>query len=66
MSSQAESVDLSYNFNTMNPANTFKAHRLAKLAETEGLGAEMTEQLLHAYFIESKRIGLDEDTYRSL
>ena len=58
---QAESVGLKYNFSTMKPANTFKAHRLAKLAETEGLGAEIAEQLLHAYFIESKQIGLDEE-----
>ena len=58
---QAESVGLKYNFSTMKPANTFKAHRLAKLAEQEGLGAEIAEQLLHAYFIESKQIGLDEE-----
>ena len=58
---QAESVGLKYNFSTMKPANTFKAHRLAKLAEEEGLGAEIAEQLLHAYFIESKQIGLDEE-----
>jgi predicted DsbA family dithiol-disulfide isomerase len=57
---QAESVGLKYDFEKMHPANTFNAHRLAKLAEQEGLGEEMAEQLLHAYFIESKRIGLDE------
>ena len=51
---QAESVGLKYNFSTMKPANTFNAHRLAKLAEQEGLGAEIAEQLLHAYFIECK------------
>lgn len=58
---QAESVGLKYDFSTMKPANTFKAHRLAKLAEQEGLGAEIAEQLLQAYFIESKQIGLDEE-----
>ena len=57
---QAESVGLKYNFDAMHPANTFNAHRLAKLAEQKGLGEEMTEQLLQAYFIESKRIGLDD------
>ncbi len=59
---QAKSVGLDYNFEKMTPANTFHAHRLAKFAEEENLGEEMTERLLHAYFIEGEKIG----TYETL
>lgn len=38
----------------MKPTNTFDAHRLTKYAETIGKGKELTEQLLHAYFVEGK------------
>lgn len=57
---QAQSVGLHYDFERMNPANTFHAHRLAKLAVQEGLGAEMSEALLKAYFIDARKIGLFE------
>ena len=54
---QAKTVGLAYNFENLRPANTFDAHRLAKLAEQEGLGAEMAEKLLEAYFVEAQQIG---------
>lgn len=54
---QAKTVNLAYNFENLSPANTFDAHRLAKLAEQEGLGAEAAEKLLEAYFVEAKQIG---------
>lgn len=54
---QAETVGLAYDFEKMNPANTFQAHRLAKLAEESNVGEEMTERLLKAYFIEGQKIG---------
>ena len=54
---QAESVGLHYDFDNMKPANTFDAHRLAKLAEQEGVAVEVTENLLKAYFVEAKEIG---------
>lgn len=57
---QAQAVNLDYNFEKMRPANTFQAHRLAKFAEAEGLGEEMTERLLHAYFIDGEQIGTFE------
>jgi len=57
---QAETVGLKYDFASLRPANTFNAHRIAKLAEQEGLGEEITERLLKAYFTESKKIGLNE------
>lgn len=59
---QAKSVGLAYDFEKMTPANTFHAHRLAKFAEENNLGEEMTERLLHAYFIEGEKIG----TYETL
>jgi len=56
----AKSVGLNYNFDNMSPTNTFKAHRLAKFAETKGKLGELTERLLRAHFIESKRIDENE------
>ena len=57
VSVQAKSVGLNYDFENMKTANTFNAHRLAKLAEKEGRIAEVAENLLHAYFIEGEQIG---------
>ncbi|MCZ2260373.1 DsbA family oxidoreductase [Sporosarcina sp. G11-34] len=57
---QAKTVGLNYNYENMKPANTFDAHRLAKLAEKENLGEEVTESLLHSYFIEGEAIGTEE------
>ncbi|WP_099156556.1 DsbA family oxidoreductase [Virgibacillus ndiopensis] len=53
---QAAELDLVYNFDTMQHTNTFDAHRVAKYAETKGLGKEITERLLKAYFTDSKLI----------
>lgn len=53
---QAASVGLNYDFSSMSPTNTFKAHRLAKFAEKKGKLMEMTERLLKSHFIESGRI----------
>ncbi|MFS0862928.1 DsbA family oxidoreductase [Fredinandcohnia sp. 179-A 10B2 NHS] len=53
---QAQTVGLNFNFEEMKPTNTFDAHRLAKYAQTVGKEKEMTEQLLHSYFEESKLI----------
>ena len=58
---QAKTVGLAYDFENLRPANTFDAHRLAKLAEQEGVGAEIAEKLLEAYFIEAKQIGTHEE-----
>lgn len=57
---QAKSVNLAYDFEKMTRANTFQAHRLAKFAEEEGLGEEMAERLLRAYFVEGEKIGTFE------
>ena len=39
---QAKKVGLTYRFDTMQYANTFDAHRVAKYAETAGKGKEIT------------------------
>lgn len=58
---QAKTVQLNYDFANLRPANTFDAHRLAKFAEQENLGAEAAEKLLEAYFVEAKEIGKHEE-----
>ncbi len=57
---QAKAVGLNYNFDIMTPANTFNAHRLAKLAEQEGFDKTVSESLLKAYFIDGEKIGTDD------
>ena len=57
---QAKTVGLNYNFDVMTPANTFNAHRLAKLAEQEGFDKTVSESLLKAYFIDGEKIGTDD------
>lgn len=56
----ARTVGLEYKFDGMVEANTFAAHRLVKWAESLDKDAELTEQLLHAYFIEAKNVGNSE------
>lgn len=56
LKSQANEIGLIFNFNTMQHTNTFDAHRLAKYAETQQLGLEITERLLQAYFTDSMLI----------
>lgn len=65
LTKQAAETGLNYQFDTMQHTNTFNAHRLAKYAEKQGKGKEMTERLMHAYFTESLHIG-DFDTLRKL
>ncbi|GIN83892.1 DSBA oxidoreductase [Heyndrickxia sporothermodurans] len=62
---QADEVGLTYHFDTMIPTNTFDAHRLAKYAADNGLGAQMNERLLKAYFTDSKKIS-DPNTLADL
>ncbi|RDW21057.1 disulfide bond formation protein DsbA [Oceanobacillus arenosus] len=58
---QAAGEGLTYNFDTMQYANTFDAHRVAKYAAKQGKGKEITERFLHAYFTES-RLMSDHET----
>ncbi|ANU08917.1 disulfide bond formation protein DsbA [Planococcus antarcticus DSM 14505] len=56
----ARSVGLEYNFDGMVEANTLAAHRLVKWAETQEKDAELTEQLMHQYFVEAKNVSNHE------
>lgn len=60
VAARAKEVGLDYNFDNMKNANTVKAHRLAKWAETKGKGKEFTERVLRAYFLEGQAIGQSE------
>lgn len=57
VTARAKEVGLEYNFDDMKSANTVKAHRLAKWAETEGKEQQFTERVLKAYFLEGEAIG---------
>lgn len=50
---QASGAGLAMNYENVQNTNTFNAHRLTKLAESLGKGAEMNERLFHAYFTEN-------------
>ena len=65
VAARAKEVGLDYNFDNMKSANTVKAHRLAKWAETKGKSEEFTERVLQAYFLEGQAIG-QEDVLRTL
>jgi predicted DsbA family dithiol-disulfide isomerase len=54
---QAQSVGLTYRFDTMIMTNTFDAHRLTHFAAEHGKMIEMTERLFKAYFTESLHVG---------
>ena len=54
---QAADVGLIYNFDNLQPTNTFDAHRLTQYATKQNKGNEMTERLLKAHFTESAHIG---------
>lgn len=62
---QAEEVGLTYHFDTMKYPNTFDAHRVAKYAQKQGKGNEITERFLYAHFTESKLLS-DYETLAAL
>ncbi len=57
----AATEGLEYHLDRAQRGNTFDAHRLIHLAAVDGLGNEMKERLLRAYFVESEPIG-ERDT----
>lgn len=56
---------LDMRFEDAQTGNTFAAHQLIHLAKSKGLGPEMKERLLRAYFTEGKPIA-DHDTLVAL
>ncbi|WP_413527664.1 DsbA family protein [Marinilactibacillus psychrotolerans] len=57
---RAKSVGLNYDFSKMKNANTKKAHRLAKFAESQGKGSDIDEALLSAHFTDNLALNDDE------
>lgn len=57
---RAKEVGLDYDFSKMTNANTKKAHQVAKFAEAQSKGAEVSEALLQAHFLENR--SLNEET----
>lgn len=57
---QAKTVGLHYQVNKMKSSNTMDAHRLAKFAKQHGKEAQVTERLLHGYFVEGEQIDTEE------
>lgn len=57
----ANEVGLTYHFDTMIPANTQDAHRLAKWMAAEKKEHEWTERLMQGHFVEGKN--LSDRTY---
>ena len=57
----AASVGLDYDFDSVRPTNTLKAHQLLHFAKAQGAQPEMKERLLSAYFLEGRHVGRDEE-----
>ena len=53
----AAAEGLEYHLDETQGGNTFDAHRLLQAAKSRGLGGEMKERLLHAYFTEGEPVG---------
>ena len=52
---------LHYDFGSVRPTNTLKAHELLHYAKAHGVQAEVKERLLRAYFVEGRHLGRPED-----
>jgi predicted DsbA family dithiol-disulfide isomerase len=50
MEDQARSFDMEWSFASAKATNSFDAHRLISLAESQGLGEAMSQRLFKAYF----------------
>lgn len=61
LAARAAEVGLNFNWRAAQSTNTLDAHRLIKLAETEGLGAEATDRLMQAYFTDGELVS-DRET----
>lgn len=61
LAARAADIGLEFNWQQARTSNTLDAHRLVKLAETEGLAAQATERLMNAYFTDAEVVS-DHDT----
>ncbi|AYQ40874.1 DSBA oxidoreductase [Burkholderia aenigmatica] len=62
---EARSMGLDFQWRIARPGNTFDAHRLIHLARHEGIGGQVKERFLRAYFTEGQDIG-DRQVLRAL
>ncbi len=60
MTDSANAVGLNFDLDNAIQFNTFDAHRVLHLAEEKGVGNQLKEALLKAYFIEAKDLGNKE------
>ncbi|MGK6351403.1 DsbA family oxidoreductase [Parapedobacter sp. DT-150] len=65
VASTGKKAGVELNFDKAIPANTWDAHRLIHLAQTEGLGSQVKENLFRTHFTEGKNIS-DIDTLVAL
>ncbi|TGB01672.1 DsbA family oxidoreductase [Halobacillus salinus] len=61
MTEQAKMEGLDFRFDDMVPTNTFDAHRIAKLAESKGIGLTVAQRFFQAVFTDGEDVG-DHDT----
>lgn len=57
----AAAEGLAYDFDSLRPANTRRAHQLLHLARVAGRQDEMTERLFSAHFVEGRHVGRIEE-----
>jgi predicted DsbA family dithiol-disulfide isomerase len=65
LESDATALGMQWAMTKARPTNTFDAHRLIALAETQHLGDAMSERLFRAYFCEGQLLS-DRDTLNTL
>jgi predicted DsbA family dithiol-disulfide isomerase len=53
----AAAEDLEFNFDRVQPGNSFDAHRVLHLAKEQGKQAEVKERLFRAYFTDGEQLG---------
>lgn len=57
----AAQVGLDYDYDSLKPTNTVRAHELLHYAKAHDRQSEMKERLLSAYFIEGRHVGRIDD-----
>lgn len=57
----AEGVGLHYDYDSLQPTNTVRAHELLHYAKAHDRQIEMKERLLSAYFVEGRHVGRVEE-----
>lgn len=57
----AQASGLTFDYETMRPTRTLKAHQVLHLAKQHELQGEMKERLMAAYFTEGRNVGRDDE-----